>query len=198
MSSDFARKLTVVTPASSWPITKGELKAQIRQSSSMGADEDDLLDLLIAAACTAVENHCGLSMAVRTLRMSLTEFPSCPVVLWYPFVTAVTALEYYDGDNALQTVAPSYYDAELDGLRPTVSLSWGSVWPVRRDRPYPVRITYTTAESVDPTLKLAALMTAADYYENREAQITSQYFGERSVIQNPAVARMLNASLVNS
>jgi uncharacterized phiE125 gp8 family phage protein len=192
MYCDIVKKLAVVTDATVWPVTVAEAKAHIRQSGSIGSAEDAQLSLMIAAATVMVENHCGVSMAARTLAMSLSDFPTWPEVLWYPRVAAISAFKYYDGDNVLQTLATEYYDAELAGIRPTVSLSYGKTWPVSRSRPFPVVIEYTTAALNTDVLKMAVLMMAADLYENRESQITSQYFGERSVIPNPSIARMLN------
>ena len=197
MYCDIVRKLAVVTDASVWPVTVAEVKAHIRQSGSVGTEEDTQLSLMIAAATVMVENHCGLSMAARTLAMSLSDFPTLPVTLWYPRVATISAFKYYDGDNVLQTLASTYYDAELAGIRPSVSLSYGKTWPVSRSRPFPVVIEYTTAAMNTDVLKMAILMIAADLYENRESQITSQYFGERSVIPNPSMSRMLNPYAVS-
>lgn len=198
MRSHVARKLAVSVDASVFPVTVDELKLHIRQSSSMGSVEDSMLQMMISAASVAVENDIGQSISARTLVMSLGDFPTYPVVLWYPKVASVSSLEYYDGDNVLTVADPATYDLELAGLRPTVSLSYGKTWPVARERPFPVKITYVTAASTDPVLKLAVLMTAADFYENRESQIVSQYFGERSVIANPAISRMLNPYRISS
>lgn len=185
------RQLKVVTDASAWPVSLVELKSHLRKTES---DEDTLLTALIPTATVMVENHTGRSLAARTLRMRFDHFPCRPsgITLWYPHVASISNVKYVDQNGVEQTLDPSIYDADIDGsIYPRVTLAWNQTWPVYRPMTGAIRIEYVTGSAAPTPLKQAIMMMAADLYENRESQITSQYFGERSVIENPTMKRLL-------
>lgn len=186
------RQLSVKTDASTWPVTLAEAKQHLRVTSSA---EDTLIEALIPTATVMVENYTNLGLAQRTLIMRCRDWPCEELVLWYPLVTSVVAVRYLDQEGVEQTLDPSVYQVDIEGsLRPSVSLGWTQTWPIiRPQHPSPVRVEYNSGygASIPTPLKQAILMMMADLYENRESQITSQYFGERSVIQNPTIARIL-------
>lgn len=188
------RRVAVVEDVSSPVITATEFKLRARIDT--GSEEDEVINQVILAAQIMVENHTGLSLVQRKLQMTLSRWPcGYDTVLMYPYALSVEEVKYLDDAGDLQTLPSTVYDVDIVGnLRPTVSLSWGQTWPVIRHHPAPVQVLYTSGPNsaqVPPDLKSAVFMTAMDLFENREAQITSQYFGERSVIENPAMRRIL-------
>lgn len=193
------RRLEVLADAAAPVLSVAQFKLGARTMTSNV--EDSLIEGLIKAAQVMVENHVGMALTAKTLKMRASHWPQgCGLVLMYPPVTAVTEIEYLD-DNGDAQVLPSYvYDADIEGnLRPSISKAYTQVWPVLRQHPAPVRITYNTgyAEGACPQpLVEAVRMIAQDLYENREAQIVSQYFGERSAIPNPMMSRLLTPFVI--
>lgn len=160
--------LSLVTPATSYPVTREEVKAQLRIYHS---DDDALIDGYIAAACEYVEQASGHAVVAQSWKVSVDAAPASRLCLpKYP-VTAVTALEYYDADNAAQTLTLSdfaLYDSGMDAwIEPKKNVSWPSVYP----RPDALSVTFTTgsALAVKPVLKHAIMMLAADWYESPTA-----------------------------
>ena len=189
------RRLEVVTDATESVISVADFKLAARVMTD--TVEDTFIESIIRSAQVMVENHTGLSLAPRVLRMraSCWPAPGTGLVLWYPTVTEVTSVEYLDDAGDLQTLPVAYYDADIEGnLLPAISLAYTQTWPVLRHHPAPVRVNYKAgmpSASCPPPLRDAVRMIAQDLYENREAQIVSQYFGERSAIPNPMMNRLL-------
>lgn len=188
------RRLSVIEAVAPPIISPAQFKLRARIDT--GAEEDEVIEQVIASAQVMVENHTGLALVARKLQMNLSHWPrGLDTVFMYPYVSQVDSVTYLDDAGVSQTLDPSVYDVDLVGnLRPTISLSWGQTWPVIRRHPAPVQVRYTVgppAQGVSPDLVSAIFMIAMDLFENREAQITSQYFGERSVIENPAMRRIL-------
>lgn len=190
------RRLSVVTDTAPPVLSLAEFKLGARVLT--GTAEDTFITSVIKTAQVMVENHTGRSLGERALRMRASHWPGCGgLVLMYPPVSEVTSIQYLDDSNVLQTLDPSYYDVDIDGNdRPAITLAYSFTWPVLRHHPAPVTVNYKSgyADGQCPSpLKDAIRMIAQDLYENRESQIVSQYFGERSAIPNPIMNRLLSA-----
>lgn len=188
------RNLSVVLDAADNVITVSEFKLWSRVQS--GTTEDVLIADLIKTAQTMVENHCGVALTEKTLRMTSQGWPVRRLPLMFNPVTSIESVKYLDENGDQQTLSPSIYVADIVGaIRPTISRAWSQTWPVLYRHPSPVIVEYKCGHNdVNPvprTLVQAVRMMASDLYENRESQITSQYFGERSVIENPTLSRIL-------
>lgn len=189
------RRLQVITDSADPVLSVAEFKLGARLLT--GSTEDSFITSVVKTAQLMVENHTGQCLTVKKLKMFASTWPQCAgLVLMYPPATSVEWVKYLADDGTEYTLAPSVYDADLDGnMRPTVSLAWTQTWPVLRRHPAPVRIQYQAgyaAGQCPQPLVDAVRMIAQDLYENREAQIVSQYFGERSAIPNPMMTRLLS------
>ncbi len=193
------RQLRVVSDAEQWPLQAADLTAQGRLN---GDDSTEEIESLIQTGLVMVENHTGLSLAPRQLEMRMDHWPCDEVVLWYPPIRSIEHIKYIDEDGDEQTLDASVYEVDVVGsFYPRIRRAFGQTWPVLKSYSMGrVRITYNAGYapagspgvwSVPKPLLYAARMMAMDLYENRESQITSQYFGERSVIQNPTMKRLL-------
>lgn len=189
------RRLEVLEDAAAAVLSVADFKTSARTFT--GTVEDTFISGVIKAAQVMVENHTGLSLTVKKLRMKLSGWPcgrSSPALL-YPPVVSVESIKYLDDANVEQTLDPVVYDLDVIGtMRPVFWRAYSQVWPVLRHHPTPVAIEYTAGypdEECPRPLVEAVRMIAQDLYENREAQIVSQYFGERSAIPNPMMSRML-------
>jgi len=176
---------TVVTAAASQPITLAEAKLHLRVDHT---DDDDLITAQIEAATEHVESVIGRSLVDRTLRVDLPHFHD-EIVLNGPPVQSITQVQYYDTDNALQTLATSAYtlDKPAYTMRRVYQQTYPSVY-VRHDA---VQITYvagygtsSSPEGQVPRAIIAAIkMLLSEMYENRENSITGLMYTKTSAVE---------------
>lgn len=154
----------VITPAASEPITLDEAKRQSRVDT---ADDDALIERLITAARDHVERYCAVRFAAQTLEIGCGGFadfcrlPEAPV-------TSIVSVSYIDTAGATQTLDAAVYNLNLDGLEPSISLSYGERWPSIRMNSR-IIVTADVGYATMPAAVLhAMLMLVATWYENRE------------------------------
>lgn len=172
--------LTLVTAPASLPITVEEAKGQMRVEH---ADDDAVIGRLINAAVAFVDagGVLGRAMITQTWAQTVDRFyrPLSRSRVWsndrvavtMSPVQALTAVKYYDTDNALQTATLSDFRL-IGGANDSYVEPVGS-WPNTFDRPdalqIEVRVGYGDAASdVPDTVRHALLMLVAHWYENRE------------------------------
>ncbi|MDO1560415.1 head-tail connector protein [Brevundimonas sp. 2R-24] len=157
----------VVTPPEPF-LSLDEAKAHLRVDHD---DDDVLIGALIAAACGALDGPQGwLGRAVgeQTISETADWFADC-MRLSLPPVTAITSIEYVDGDGATQTLDGAVYVLGTDGR---VRLAPDQSWPSVRAQREAVTITYTAGYATVPApIKAAALLLLGDLYANRETGI---------------------------
>jgi hypothetical protein len=179
------------------PVTLDEMKLFLRQDDSA---DDALITGLISAARRSVELHTGAQLVNATFRMTLDSFfgyqmPGGNVLLHgvripetlggtglWPYygaielprfpVTAVSSITYTDPGGATQTY--STFDLDTDSLPARITPSYGTVWPVSREVPNAVKVTFvagygTDGTAVPSTYTLAIKLLVAGWYENRES-----------------------------
>lgn len=160
--------LTRVTAPAGYPVTLAEAKAHLRVSFS---DDDTLIEAYIGAATTAVEQKVGRPLMTQTLRVA-ERAPEGSVKLRAP-LQAITAINYYDPQNVLQTATVSDYlliaDDDSAEIIPGPGVNFPALYP--RDDAFRVTFTagYGTAAQVPVALKQAILLLVGHLYENREA-----------------------------
>ena len=183
--------LSLSTPASVYPISLLELKAQLRLSHN---DDAVMLVNLIAAACQYIEDASGQAIMAQTWKYSVDCAPVERLTLPKHPVTAITAIDYFDTDNAAQSANLSdftLYDSGTDAwIEPVADKEWPAVY----DRPDALSITFTAGGAADRyrNLKQAALKLAAEWYENPNAS------SDRSQSGLPfGVAELVNLSRRN-
>lgn len=155
----------VTVPADGEPVSSDEVKGQIRVDY---ADDDGLIDRLIAAARAYVEKYCGPRLATQTISISadgfsdLVRFPEAPV-------QSITSISYVDVDGISQILPTSVYEVRADGLDVSIVLKYSQHWPPIRPT---TRITVAAVvgyDTVPPDVKHAILLLICHWYENREA-----------------------------
>lgn len=157
--------IIVTTPATNYPVTLAQAKAQCHIDSS---DEDEHLIGLIAQAVAHVENYCGRSFSAQTLTAYIDTFADEIQLLRGP-VTAVSSVKYYDTSGVLQTLDASVYQADLFGEPATVSLKQGQSWPAIETRKNAVQIAYTVGETAPLPVVRAMLLLIGQWQNGREA-----------------------------
>lgn len=160
---------------SDMPVSLIEAKAQC---GVLHDDEDALLEGLIAAATSMVEDYLGRSLTTQTWRLTLDGFADRIILPRGP-VRSVSAFTYLDTADAQQTVpAPTYLF--FDGGDPQMVVRRRSAsWPQSGDRPDAVSITYIAGyETVPAAIKHAILMLVANWFANRETLLTGSIVAE--------------------
>lgn len=163
--------LITVTPPPFEPVTLAEVYAHLRlepEGSPATHEDDAMLQRQIATARAYVEQATRRALVLQTLRLSAPGFADLArgatathyrwvtppaggaivIPLYSPPLVAVTAVEYFDTDNALQTVdAASYYVA--DALVPELHFVAAFATPSTQTRPDAVRVTYQAGYAPD-------------------------------------------------
>jgi len=105
-------------------------------------------------------------------------------------------LEYQDADDAEQTLATTVYGTDLISPVNKVYLKEGQTFPVTRQDPNAVKMTFVagygaTAASVPEHYKTAIKMLVADMFEHREAS------GVELLKENNTIKALLNRGAQN-
>jgi len=164
--------LELVTPAVANPILLSEAKAQLRVEHN---DDDVIIARLINVATSYVDAQgaLGACMMTQTWGQWLGQNPGTVTLLLGP-VQSVSAVKYYDVNNALQTDTLSNYNVLGTQTRKIVAPKNGFNWPTTFQRDDAIQIQYVcgyggTSHSVPQNVRHALMMLVAHLYENREA-----------------------------
>ena len=109
-------KYTIVTPASSLPVSVSEMKLHLRVETY--SEHDELIESYIKAAVKSFEQKANICLMEQTWTLYLpgSEFGDTIYFYKYP-VKSVSSVKYYDDDNTLQTMDSGNYTV-VNSLRP--------------------------------------------------------------------------------
>lgn len=185
--------VTTVEPTSE-PLTLADAKEQLRVIDDA---DDAYIEALISVARKYIEQTEGVSLASQTFRTTMEEFPDCDdedyetLELPRSPATSITSIQYLDTSGTLQTLSSSLYSLDTLGSNSRVVLNYGQTWPMTRDIPGAVRITYVAGYSTVPTPYMHALkLLVSHWYEAREPIITGTI-----VAETPFALKALLASM---
>lgn len=153
------------------PVSLDDMKIHLHVD---GSDEDTLIQAYIDAATAHLDGYTGVvgrALVTQTWQQDFCRFRHCLRLPVGP-MASISSVTYYDGSNVQQTLATSVYDKFTDSLGPFVGLKPGQSWPSTYSRPDAIRVTFiagTAAADVPAPLKVAIMLIAANWYENREA-----------------------------
>jgi uncharacterized phiE125 gp8 family phage protein len=167
---------SVTTDSASEPLTKTEVRFQLKNESI--TSDDDLLDIYIKAARQMVEERTNTALISKTIQQQFEDFPAITennplgaFELIVPPLISVTTLAYKDADGADQTIDATNFDVNTLVQPGMVAPVADYTWPTAYDGLYPITITYlagyATAAAVPFPLKQAMLLTIAHWYRNR-------------------------------
>lgn len=136
-----------------------------------GDDHDLMIGALITSAQSEIDGPNGwLGRAFGEQRLEATFCRFDDFHLPMPKIIEVEAITYVDGDGALQTVDPDWYQA--DGR--DISLKPGYSWPSTGAQEDAVRITYLAgekAESLDlERVKVSIMINVSLHYDGEHEQ----------------------------
>jgi uncharacterized phiE125 gp8 family phage protein len=154
------------------PVSLDDMKLHLHV---VGDDEDTLVQAYIDAATAHLDGYTGIvgrALVTQTLRQDFDGFRSCLRLPVGP-VASVSGVTYYDSANISQTLATSVYDHFTDALGSYIALKPGQfIWPSAYTRRDAVSVTFIAGDAaadVPAPLKVAIMLIAANWYENREA-----------------------------
>lgn len=162
--------LQLITGPASEPVTRTEAKAHLRVDH---ADDDTMIDSIIAAARATCEDRLQRSLLEQTWEKQLDEFPAAIALPRGP-VLAITHIKYLAEDGTLTTLSAADYQLDTaDAQMAYVLPVYGLDWPAVRDDINCVRVRYTagyaSAAAVPAPIKQWILLRVAGLYEYREA-----------------------------
>ena len=166
----------IYVAATTLPISVADAKAHLRVTHS---SHDNLIEDLIWAGVKAFEKKANVCLSSQVWKAFLNkgyEF----IELWKYPITGISAIQYYDGDNAAQTLSSSDYFSNVN----TGSIAWDP-------RPAVITITdipatYTSREDafmitftagytlIDYDVKQAILAWVYRMYENPNDPVTEK------------------------
>lgn len=171
---------TLISAPAFEPITLAEAKLFCRVD---GSDDDTVLTLLITAARRRAEFLTGRQLITQTWRIDGDSFPSHYISLDIAPVLSLVSIQYYDVNNALQTLSGATlipHEVSPRVYPPAAG------WPVTYDRPDAVKITVTAgygpaATDVPAEIRAWLQLRIATAYENRQAVMV----GNGAVLELP-------------
>jgi len=158
-------EIVQVTPSNALPVSLSDARLQC---SLLDDRHDDLLLSYILAAAAYVEGYTRARLATQTVRFTGGSFPvRLPI---YP-VQSITTVQYFDSDNASQTLTSADYYITVGGINPKITpvVSWPSVYT----RPDAVSITAEVGFSSTPAdIKAAVLMRVKEMFDRRGESVS--------------------------
>jgi uncharacterized phiE125 gp8 family phage protein len=171
LTADIRRSTVVTTAATSFPVSREEVKRWLRETSD---DFNTDIDNAIRDAVQTIEADNSMALMSQTLTMKLDCFPSHAIELERWPVQSITSISYIDVDGDSQTLSSSLYTATLQGAPARVAPSYGNTWPSTRAlRGETVTIVYlagyTSAAAVPETLKQCVrYLVEMDFRKHRD------------------------------
>lgn len=156
------------------PLDREEAKLHLRVDV---ADDDYLIDGLIAAARSALEVRVHRAFITQTYTLTLPRFPGARIQLPWAPLQSVTSINYLDGNGDSQLLASTVYNviapAGPFALPGWIELAWAQAWPSTRSQDEAVTIVFVAgygdgAADVPTGIKQAMLLQVGNLYEHRE------------------------------
>lgn len=156
-----SKRFTVVTPASTCPVSVAELSTHLQLFGDNSYDTE--LQALLLTAQEYVSDKLGQYVSDTQIKVPLEDFSDLEIhhhnIRW-------VAVKYYDEANNQQTLNTSNYILDETGVR--ARLEFKTVPTTTTDFEYPAFVQYTTGyDAVPNKVKHAILMTAGELFEVR-------------------------------
>jgi uncharacterized phiE125 gp8 family phage protein len=164
---------TLVAGPATEPITRAQAKTHCHVTT---ADEDDGMDLIIAAARGRCEQETQRALITQTWDLTFDAFP-CEIDVPSPPLLTVTSINYVDTAGETQLLASSRYQVDAPVgphcARGRIRPAYGMVWPSTRDQMNAVTIRITagygaTRVTVPAALRQGMLIDVGTLFEFRQ------------------------------
>lgn len=162
--------LELLTPPAAEPLTRAEAKAWLRVET---ADDDALIDALIAAARRAVEDGTGRALRPQRWRYWRDAWPRGPgLALPRPPLRAVEAVETFGADGAPVLWPAANYVADR-GEPAGRLVRVAAAWPQPGRPAHGIAIAFEAGwDAIPPSLLQAVRLLLAQFYERREPALS--------------------------
>ena len=165
--------LTLITAATSDPVTKAQVTALIEGYQSSTANDLVVTDC-IADATAWVQEQTRLQLIQATWLQSLGAWPDELIEFDLRPLISITNLKYYDVNGSQQTVSSADYGTDTYAYRPTLWFKSSFTWPeLQLLRPSGIECRFVAgfadASSVPGSLKRAIRLLARYWWEKRQA-----------------------------
>lgn len=160
---DIITTYAVTSGPASEPLTIEELKDRLRVT---GCDFDAELAILLQAARVQVEQDSYRKLMTQTVAMYMSDFPGSvgAIEIRLSPVTAITSIQYYDQNDALQTYSSASYYTDLTTTPPSVHLKQSYNWPsISQYKPNPVIVTMTAGYASKAAVPAAAKLAIVEH-----------------------------------
>jgi len=130
--------------------------------------QQTLVQSYIDAAVVFAENYTGRAIHVYDVVATTSKFCDAYQLENTPLKGTVT-IQYYDSDNAIQTLSSSLYSIQYNNGEPVIYYSDVTSWPDVYDREDAVKISYQTgydAANVPEPFKIYILLLVSFLYDN--------------------------------
>ena len=165
--------ISVITAATSEPLTTAEVKNFLRVDSS---DEDTLIGVLITAARTMAEQYTRRILMTTTIEEFFDGFPDYRnpkdkdiLYLSRGPIQSITSVKYVDSLGTEQTVSSDNYRTDLVSEPARIVSENG--WSATKDTVNAVVVRYvvgySSASDVPAALRQGMLLVISEMYENR-------------------------------
>lgn len=177
------------------PVSLADVKLHIRHDASVGTTEDAMLTRWIKGARERAEHLAQRALCTQTWQQTLDLFPSAIELPWSP-VQSVSFVKYYDENNALQTLDPTDYKADIRGrstgyIVPAYGVAWPSTYPEINAVSVEWVAGYGAAADVPACVVDWMLLIIEDRYNNRGAN----YGANEELRPHPQLDRILDPIL---
>lgn len=179
--------LKLVTAPTEFPVSLVEAKLHLREDFN---EQDDLINILIAAATSHAEQFLGRALIAQTWDLYVDQFPistdTLPneIRIPKPPLIAVTGVFYRDSSDVEQEFASSSYTVDDSSAPARVVLASSASWPTTRTGANAVRIRFKAgyldnmvspaSGEVPSDIRSAILLQIGALYANREQVVVGQ------------------------
>ena len=159
------QSIVLLTDATTEVLTLAEIKTFLRID---GTDFDNILTPFIKVSRQIGENITGREFVEKEFKLYLDTFPQCnEIEVKKSKLKSITSIQYYDVNNALQTLSSGDYYFTNDANYSSIYINNDKSFPSTYDRKQAVIITFKVDYPNFPaTLKQALLSVCAYLYEN--------------------------------
>ena len=178
----FRYQAELVTGPTVEPITLSEAKGHLSIADSDSA-HDTKLQLAIAGAREQWESDTDSVCCFQTWKVRVESLVDRMPLPKKP-ISSITSIQYYDGNNALQTLSTSIYQLHINEIR----LAYQAVFPATSARWDAWTVTYKLGYSQDgtsvPSIAKRAMLLLVGYYFENPDMILSDAFQSMKPYEN--------------
>lgn len=165
----------LITPNGTLVVSLADFKQHLRWDASE-TSEDTVMTAYLTATQEQAQLFTGRQFLNSTWQLLIDTFPGHVSLSKTPF-SSLTSVKYYDSNDQLQTLDPSEYKVKDGGTYGFTSIYFDGNIPSVYDKPDAVVIEYVAgygslAADVPEPIKVAIMLTAASYFENRTNEVT--------------------------